>query len=145
LPDARTNITTKRTSPARPIVPTEALVTSFVTNRGTTRLSTNSSLPLVNETISMRYYHEPGDTIDVPQQEGLNTWAIERLMIVLPQKVECRKYVLREAMGRYTGNGNAYGFTEPSRFRFPHHLSVRQSRGRSRGHGTTRSPLRLLQ
>ena len=66
----------------------------------------------------MRYYHEPGDTIDVPRQEVFNDWAIERLGIVLPQKVEYRKYFSRQAMGRYTGNANTNGFAEPSLWRF---------------------------
>jgi hypothetical protein len=80
--------------------------------------SPSSSLPLVNETATMRYYHEPGDTIDVARQEAFNAWAIERLGIALPQKVEYRKYVSREAMGRYTGNANTNGFAEPTLWRF---------------------------
>ena len=66
----------------------------------------------------MRYYHEPGDTIELPRQEAFNAWAIERLAIALPQKVEYRKYFSREAMGRHTGNGNTNGFAEPPLWRF---------------------------
>src|SRR5688572_29659923 len=77
-----------------------------------------SSLPLASETAGMRYYHEPGDTIDVPRQEAFNAWAIERLGIVPSQKVEYRKYVSRPEMARYTGNGNTNGFAEPSLWRF---------------------------
>lgn len=77
-----------------------------------------SGLPLVTESEWMRYYHEPGDSIDVSRQEAFNAWAIERLGIALPQKVEYRKYLSREAMGRYTGNGNTNGFAEPSLWRF---------------------------
>ena len=80
--------------------------------------SPSSSLPLAAETAAMRYFHEPGDTIDVARQEAFNAWAIERLGIALPQKVEYRKYLSREAMGRYTGNGNTNGFAEPSLWRF---------------------------
>ena len=80
--------------------------------------SASSSLPLVNETATMRYYHEPGDTIDVERQESFNAWAIERLGITLPQKVEYRKYFSRAAMGRYTGNASTNGFAEPSLWRF---------------------------
>lgn len=79
--------------------------------------STSSSLPLVDETATMRYYHEPGDIIDVARQEAFNAWAIDRLAIALPQKVEYRKYMSREAMGRYTGNSNTNGFAEPSFWR----------------------------
>ena len=80
--------------------------------------SGSGSLPLVAETATMRYYHEPGDTIDVERQEPYNAWAIERLGISLPQKVEYRKYFSREAMGRYTGNAGTNGFAEPSLWRF---------------------------
>lgn len=66
----------------------------------------------------MRYYHEPADTIDVPRQEAFNAWAIERLGIVLPAHVEYRKYLSRQDMARYTGNGNTNGFAEPSLWRF---------------------------
>ena len=66
----------------------------------------------------MRYYYELGDTIDITRQEAFNAWAIERLGIVLPQKIEYRKYLSREAMGRCTGNGNTNGFAEPSLWRF---------------------------
>jgi hypothetical protein len=76
------------------------------------------TLPLVAETTTMRYYHEPGDTIDVARQEPFNAWAMERLGVVPPQKVEYRKYLSREAMGRYTGNSSTNGFAEPSLWRF---------------------------
>lgn len=80
--------------------------------------STTAELPLASETASMRYYHESGDTINVPQQEAFNAWALERLAVVVPQKVEYRKYASREAMARYTGRGNTNGFAEPERFVF---------------------------
>jgi hypothetical protein len=80
--------------------------------------STSESLPLVNETATMRYYHEPGDTIDVARQEVFNAWAIERLGVTIPQKVEYRKYLSRQTMGRYTGNATTNGFAEPSLWRF---------------------------
>jgi hypothetical protein len=75
-------------------------------------------LPLVSETASMRYYHEPGDTIQFSQQEAFNAWAVERLGVAVPQKVEYRKYFSRQAMAKYTGRGNTNGFAEPELFRF---------------------------
>ena len=66
----------------------------------------------------MRYYAEAGDTIDVSRQEAFNAWALERLAVTPPQKVEFRKYLSRDAMGRYTGNANTNGFAEPSLWRF---------------------------
>ena len=79
--------------------------------------SPSSILPLVAETTTMRYHHEPDDTIDVARQEAFNAWTIARLGIAPPQKIEYRKYRSREAMGRYTGNGNTNGFAEPSLWR----------------------------
>jgi hypothetical protein len=72
------------------------------------------SLPLVEETATMRYYREADDTIEVPRQEAFNAWALDRLGIVSAEKVEYRKYRSREAMGRYTGVANTNGFAEPS-------------------------------
>src|SRR5882672_8846870 len=80
--------------------------------------STLPELPLASETVSMRYFHEPGDTINIPQQEAFNAWALERLAVAVPQKVEYRKYFSREAMAKYTRRGNTNGFAEPERFVF---------------------------
>ena len=80
--------------------------------------STTAALPLATETVSMRYFHEPGDTINVPQQEVFNAWALQRLAVVVPQKVEYRKYFSRVAMAKYTGQGNTNAFAEPERFVF---------------------------
>ena len=65
----------------------------------------------------MRYYHEPGDAVDVTRQDAFNEWAIRRLGITPPRKVEYRKYQSRGAMGRYTGNANTNGFAEPELWR----------------------------
>lgn len=80
--------------------------------------SSTNALPLVRETASMRYFHEPGDTIDVDRQEVFNAWALGRLGVQPPQPVEYRKYFSREAMGRYTGNASTNGYAEPERWRF---------------------------
>jgi hypothetical protein len=66
----------------------------------------------------MRYFYESGDTVNVSQQETFNAWALRRLGIVVPQKVEYRKYFSREAMAAYTGRGNTNGFAEPDKFTF---------------------------
>jgi hypothetical protein len=93
-----------------------ALVTGC--SRSPTSPSSTASLPLVRETAGMRYYHEPGDTIDVDRQEAFNAWALQRLGVQPPQPVEYRKYFDRAAMGRYTGNAGTNGFAEPERWRF---------------------------
>jgi hypothetical protein len=65
----------------------------------------------------MRYFHESGDTVEIERQEEFNLWARSRLGVSPPQKVEYRKYLSRDAMGRYTGNGNTNGFAEPEQWR----------------------------
>jgi hypothetical protein len=80
--------------------------------------SSTANLPLVRETQAMRYYHEPGDTIEFDRQEVFNAWAVTRLGVQPPRPVEYRKYFDRAAMGRYTGNGNTNGFAEPELWRF---------------------------
>jgi hypothetical protein len=80
--------------------------------------SPSGSLPFVSESATMRYFHEAGDTIDIDKQEAFNSWALARLSVMPPQKVEYRKYTSRAAMGRYTGNGNTNGFAEPAQWRF---------------------------
>jgi hypothetical protein len=78
----------------------------------------SAPLPLVSESASMRYYHEPGDSVDVARQELYNAWALERLGLTMPRKIEFRKYRSRGDMGRYTGNSSTNGFAEPEQFRF---------------------------
>lgn len=73
-------------------------------------------LPLARETATMRVYHESGDSVDTEWQEAYNAWALARLGVSAPT-IEYRRYVSREAMGRYTGNYNTNGFAEPSLWR----------------------------
>ena len=75
-------------------------------------------LPFVRETATLRVFNEPGDTVNVDWQETYNSWALAQLGVQPPQKVEYRKYVSREAMGRYTGNAGTNGFAEPEQWRF---------------------------
>jgi hypothetical protein len=93
------------------------VVAVMACGKSPTSPSASSNLPFVSESATMRYFHEAGDSIDVARQEPFNAWAIERLGITLPQKVEYRKYASRDAMGRHTGNGNTNGFAEPSLWR----------------------------
>lgn len=85
---------------------------------GPTAPTATTPLPFVRETATMRVYHEPGDTVDADWQETFNAWALARLGLVPPQKIEYRKYQSRAAMGRYTGNANTNGYAEPEQWRF---------------------------
>lgn len=78
--------------------------------------SATAPLPFVRDTATMRVYHESGDTVDVEWQEAYNAWAMARLGIA-PPRIEYRKYLSRDAMGRYTGNYNTNGFAEPEQWR----------------------------
>lgn len=86
-------------------------------DRHPTGPTATSPLPFVRETATMRIYHELGDTVNVEWQEAFNAWALERLGVQPPQKVEYRKYFSREAMGRYTGDYNTNGYAEPASWR----------------------------
>ncbi|MFN8573064.1 MAG: hypothetical protein U0132_13525 [Gemmatimonadaceae bacterium] len=76
-----------------------------------------AQLPFVTESGSTRYFYEPGDVVDTTRQEAFNRWALARLPITLPTKIEYRKYRSRAAMAHYTGNGNTNGYAEPPSFR----------------------------
>ena len=65
----------------------------------------------------MRVYHDNGDTVDIGWQETYNSWALARLGVAPPQKIEYRKYLSRDAMGRCTGNYSTNGYAEPERWR----------------------------
>lgn len=80
--------------------------------------STSSQLPLLRETATMRVYAEAGDQVDTDWQEHYNTWALGQLGLQPTRKVEYRKYLSREAMGRYTGNFSTNGYAEPAEWRF---------------------------
>jgi hypothetical protein len=75
-----------------------------------------AQLPLVTESASTRFYYEPGDAVDVARQEAFNAWALGRLGITLPQKIDYRKYLSRAAMERYTNHGNTNAYAEPETF-----------------------------
>jgi hypothetical protein len=85
---------------------------------GPTGPTSTTPLPFVRETATMRVYHEPGDTVDTEWQETYNTWALGRLGVQPPSKIEYRKYFSRDAMGRFTGNYSTNGYAEPDRWRF---------------------------
>ena len=74
-------------------------------------------LPFVSESATLRIFHESGDAVEIERQEAFNTWALQRLAITVPQKIEYRKYRSRGDMGRYTGRSNTNGFAEPEQFR----------------------------
>jgi hypothetical protein len=75
------------------------------------------TLSMNGESATTRYYFEPGDVVDTARQEAFNAWALTRLELTLPRKIEFRKYSSRSAMSRYTGTGNTNAFAEPETFR----------------------------
>jgi len=74
-------------------------------------------LPLQRETASMQYYYAAGDTIDVDWQETYNAWALGRLGVTPPQRLEYHKYLSRSDMGRHIGISSTNGYSEPDKFR----------------------------
>jgi hypothetical protein len=83
---------------------------------GTPSSPTPSPLPLAAESANFRYYYSPGDSVEVQRQEAFHEWAVARLGIVLPQKIDYRKYTSRADMGSRTGHYNTNGFAEPELF-----------------------------
>ena len=77
---------------------------------------TASPLPLAAETSNFRSYYSPGDTVEVDRQEAYHAWALRRLGIALPQKIDYRKYTSRDDMGARTGQYNANAYAEPGLF-----------------------------
>lgn len=65
----------------------------------------------------MAYYYAAGDTIDVDWQEAYNAWAIARLGVVPPQRLEYYKYRSKSDMGDHVGVYTTNGYSEPDRFR----------------------------
>jgi hypothetical protein len=81
-----------------------------------TRPTATTPLPFVSETTTTRYYHKPGDLVDVERQESFNAWAVRRLGLTVTRKIEYKKYTSRTAMGTYTGHYNTNGFAELALF-----------------------------
>jgi hypothetical protein len=73
-------------------------------------------LPLVTETATTRYFYEAGDHVDIDLQEPFNAWAMDRLGVRPPGKIDYKKYLSRQSMGAYTGIANTNGFAEPEKF-----------------------------
>ena len=78
---------------------------------------TATPLPLQRETAGMQYYYAAGDTIDVDWQETFNAWAIERLGVRPPQRLEYYKYRSKGDMGDHIGVYTTNGYCEPELFR----------------------------
>ena len=74
------------------------------------------ALPLSAESANFRYYYSPGDTVEVDRQEAYHAWALARLGVALPQKIDYRKYTSRQDMGARTGQYNTNAYAEPARF-----------------------------
>jgi hypothetical protein len=75
-----------------------------------------ASLAVASESASYRYHYAAGDRVDSDWQETYHAWAIARLGLQMPQKIEYFKYRSRQEMGDHTGNYNTNGFAEPARF-----------------------------
>jgi hypothetical protein len=73
-------------------------------------------LPFAAESANFRFYYSPGDSVQVERQEAFHAWAVARLGVVVPRKIEYRKYTSREDMGARTGTYNTNGYAEPDGF-----------------------------
>jgi hypothetical protein len=62
-------------------------LTALLAACGRSPSSPSGNLPFVSESATMRYFHETGDTVEIERQEAFNTWALSRLGVSPPQKV----------------------------------------------------------
>ena len=99
-------------------IPSLALIATIVGGCGGGGPTTpsRSPLPVATESASFRYHHAAGDRVDADWQESYHQWAISRLGVQLPQKIEYFKYQSRQDMGDHTGHYNTNGFAEPALF-----------------------------
>ena len=104
-------------SRARSVIAIASVTLAAACSSSSPTAPSGPSLPFASESATMRYYYEAGDSVEVARQEVFNDWAIRRLGILPPRKLEYRKYLSRDAMGRYTGNSSTNGFAEPAEWR----------------------------
>ena len=83
---------------------------------GSSTSPTQSALPVTSESVSFRYHASAGDTIDANWQEIYHAWAVAKLGVQVPQKIDYYKYRTRQDMGDHTGKYNTNGFAEPAKF-----------------------------
>jgi hypothetical protein len=79
-------------------------------------MSGNRGAPPLRHSANFRCYYSLGDSVQVDRQEAFHTWAVARLGVTLPQKIDYRKYTSRNDMGAKTGKYNTNGFAEPAQF-----------------------------
>src|SRR5687767_10230769 len=68
------------------VVSGAAILAGLSCGKTPTGPTASEPLPFVSESSSMRYYHEPGDSVDVAWQEIYNGWALERLGMTVRRK-----------------------------------------------------------
>jgi hypothetical protein len=77
---------------------------------------TGPPLPLAAESADFRFYYSAGDSVQIDRQEAFHAWATQRLGVVLPVKIDYRKYTSRTDMGSRTGHYNTNAYAEPDLF-----------------------------
>jgi hypothetical protein len=73
-------------------------------------------LPLAAESADFRFYYSAGDSVQIDRQEAFHAWATGRLGVVLPVKIDYRKYSSRSDMGARTGHYGGNAYAEPDLF-----------------------------
>jgi hypothetical protein len=78
--------------------------------------STAAPLPLAAENADFRFYYSAGDSVQIDRQEAHHVWATTRLGVVLPAKIDYRKYSSLPDMGARTGHYGTNAYAEPDVF-----------------------------
>ena len=73
-------------------------------------------LPFAAESANFRYYYSAGDSVQADREEAFHVWAVARLGVTLPRKIDYRKYTSRDDMGSRTGTYNTNAYAEPEAF-----------------------------
>jgi hypothetical protein len=78
--------------------------------------STAPPLPLAAESANFRFYYLAGDSVQIDRVEAFHAWATGRLGVVLPVKIDYRKYSSQSDMGARTGHYGTNAYAEPDLF-----------------------------
>jgi len=102
--------------PAAVLVALTVIVSCGGCNRSPTAPTGVDALPLSGESDHFRYFHAPGVDVEITRQEAFHTWAVARLGVSVPRKIDYRRYTSRNDMGQHTGKYNTNGYAEPELF-----------------------------
>jgi hypothetical protein len=73
-------------------------------------------LPVAAESAAFRYHYAAVDHVDADWQESYHAWAVAKLGVHVPRKIDYYKYQSRQDMGEHTGHYDTNGYADTERF-----------------------------